>query len=66
MAPVVELTKRPVGRPVAEEVRVAVDDVSLEVGVNDVMAVPETLDFGPGLVTATVLVMVQVRLTEFE
>ena len=46
--------------------RVAVDDVSLEVGVNDVMAAPETLDLVPGLVTVTVLVMVQVRLTEFE
>ena len=46
--------------------RVAVDDVSLEVGVNDVMAAPETLDLVPGLVTVTVLVMVHVRLTAFE
>ena len=45
---------------------VATEDVSVVVGVNDVMAAPEALDLVPGLVTTTVLVMVQVKLTEFE
>lgn len=64
MAPVVELIDRPVGRPVAEYVSVAVDEVSDEVGVREVMAEPDTLDLAPGLVTATVLVTFQVKLTE--
>ena len=44
--------------------RVATDEESLEVGVSELMAEPETLDLAPGLVTVTVLVMVQVKLTE--
>ena len=66
MAPPDEAIDRPAGRPVALQVSVAVDDESVAVGVNDVMAAPETLDLVPGLVTATVLVMVQVNETEFE
>ena len=45
---------------------VATEDVSVVVGVNDVMAAPEALDLVPGLVTTTVLVTFQVKLTEFE
>ena len=40
----------------------AVDDESVAVMGRAVMAVPETLDWSPGLVTVTVLVMVQVKL----
>ena len=68
MTPADEMTM-PAGRPVAVQVSpaaVATVEVSVATEVMLVMAVPETLDFGPGLVTATVLVMVQVRLTEFE
>ena len=44
--------------------RVATDEESLETGVSELTAEPETLDLAPGLVTVTVLVMVQVKLTE--
>ena len=62
IAPVVELMARPVGRPVAAQVRVAPDWVSVADGVRVVMAEPDTLDLAPGLVTETVLVMVQAKL----
>ena len=64
MAPVAELMARPVGRPVAVQVRVAPDWVSVADGVRVVMAEPDTLDLAPGLVTDTVLVMVQAKLVE--
>ena len=64
MAPPDEAIDRPAGRPVAVQVSVAVDEVSVAAGVRVVMAAPEALDLVPGLVTATVLVMVQVKLTE--
>ena len=66
MAPPDEAIDRPAGRPVAVQVSVAVGLVSVAAGVRVVMAAPETLDLVPGLVTATVLVMVQVKLTELE
>jgi hypothetical protein len=53
---------RPMGGPVAPKVSVAPDWVSVAAICRAVMAVPETLDWVPGLVTATVLVMVQVKL----
>ena len=59
-APLEEMDS-PAGRPVAEKVRVAPDGESVAVIWRAVMAVPETLDWVPGLVTATVLVMVQVK-----
>ena len=40
----------------------AVDEESVAATTNGVMAVPETLDWFPGLVTVTVLVTVQVKL----
>ena len=50
------------GSPVADHDEiVAVDDESEAEGVNVLMAVPETLVWVPGLVTLTVLVMVQVN-----
>ena len=64
IAPVVELMARPVGRPVAAQVRVAPDWVSVADGVRVVMAEPDTLDLAPGLVTETVLVMVQANAVE--
>ena len=66
MAPPDEAIDRPAGRPVAVQVSVAVGLVSVAAGVRVVMAAPETLDLVPGLVTATVLVTVQVKLTELE
>ena len=60
--PVVELMVRPVGRPLADQVRVAPDCVSVAALVNVVMAVPVTLDWADLAVTATVLVIVQVKL----
>ena len=39
----------------------AVDEESVALIGRAVMAVPETLDWSPGLVTVTVLVMVQVK-----
>ena len=66
MAPVVELIVSPAGRPVADQVSVAVGLVSVALGVKVEMADPVTDDLVPGLVTATVLVMVQEKLAEFE
>ena len=61
MAPVELLIDRPAGRPVADQVKVAPDWVSVAVVVSGVIAVPETLDWLPGLATATVLVTVQLN-----
>ena len=71
MMPVAEAMDRPVGRPVADQMSptvVATDEVSVAVAVMLVMAVPATFDLAlvVGLVTATVLVIVQVNETGFE
>jgi hypothetical protein len=63
ISPLVEMV-RPAGRPVAPNVRVAPDWVSVAAICKAVMAVPEVLDWAPGLVTATVLVMVHVKLAD--
>ena len=60
--PVVELMDRPVGRPEAVQVRVWPVVVSVALLERAVMADPVTLDLLPGLVTATVPVIVQVKL----
>ena len=60
--PVVELIDRLVGRPEADQVSVAPDCVSVAELVSVVMAVPVTLDLLDTAVTATVLVIVQVKL----
>ena len=65
MAPLAAMA-RPVGRPLADQDRTAVDEESAALASKVVMAMPETLDWGPGLVTDTVLVMVQVKLAEAE
>ena len=64
--PVEELIDRPAGRPEAVQVSVAVDEVSVAAGVKAEMAEPVALALVPGLVTTTVLVMVQVNETELE
>lgn len=61
MVPVEELMVRPAGRPVAVHETVAVDDESWAELLSGVMAEPVTLDWLPGLVTVTVLVMFQVK-----
>ena len=68
IAPVEELIAKPVGRPVADQVMVAVDDVSVAVAVIGEIAVPEMFDLAvvPGLVTAMVLVTFQVNVAEPE
>ena len=68
MMPVAEAMEIPAGRPVADQVTVAVDDVSVAVAVMLVIAVPDTFDLAvvPGLVTAMVLVMFQVKVAEPE
>jgi len=66
MAPVVELIVSPAGRPVADQVSVAVGLVSVADGVKVAIADPVTEDLVPGLVTATVLVMVQANDAEPE
>ena len=65
MAPVAEAMTSPVGRPVAVQVvMVAAADESVAVVLSEVTAVPDGLSWAPGLVTVTVLVMVQVKLAE--
>ena len=64
--PVEELIDRPEGRPEALQVRVAPDWESVAVLVKVEMAEPEALDFAPGLVTTTVLVVFQVKEAEPE
>ena len=70
ITPADEMTM-PVGRPVADHVSpavVATLEVSVATEVMLVMAVPDTLDLAvlAGVVTATVLVIVQVKETELE
>ena len=65
MSPVAEPMVRPVGRPVAVQASApGVESVAL--ACTAVMAGPEALDWAPGLVTAMVLVMAQVKLAEPE
>jgi hypothetical protein len=65
MAPVDELIDRPAGRPVAvHDEMVAVDEESEAEGVSELMAVPDTLVWVPGLVTVTVLLMFQVKVAD--
>ena len=54
------LMDRPAGRPVADQVSVAPDWVSVAELETAVIAVPVTADLLPGLATVTVLVTVQV------
>ena len=61
IVPVEELIESPAGRPVADQVRLAPDWVSVAESVTGVMAVPESEDLLPGLATVTVLVTVQVN-----
>ena len=67
ITPADEMTM-PTGRPVADQVMVAVDDVSVAVAVIGEIAVPEMFDLAvvPGLVTAMVLVTFQVNVAEPE
>ena len=64
MVPVDELIERPAGRPEAVQVSVAPDWVSEAELESAVMADPVTFDLAPGLVTVTVLVIVQVKVAE--
>ena len=66
MAPVVELTVRPVGRPVADQVSVWPVVVSVAELDTEVMAEPVTLDLLPGWVTLTAPVIVQAKLVDPE
>jgi hypothetical protein len=59
--PVDELIDRPAGSPVADQVSVWPDWLSVAELVTAVMAVPVTADLLPGLVTVTVLVTFQVN-----
>src|ERR1700729_3742056 len=61
MVPVPELMDSPAGSPVADQVRVAPDWLSVAELVSGVMAPPDWLAWLPGLVTDTVLVMVHVK-----
>ena len=64
-APVEVLNDSPAGMPVSDhEVMVAVDEESEADGVKPLMAVPDTFDFVPGLVTVTVLVTFQVKVAD--
>ena len=64
MAPEVELIDRPAGSPVADQVKVWPDWVSVAELVRVVMAVPVTPDWAVWPSTATVLVMVQVTVID--
>ena len=66
MAPVPDAMANPAGRPDWVHVSVAVDDVSVAIGVRVEMALPLLDRWAAMAVTATVLVMVQVKATEFE
>ena len=50
----------------ADQVKVAVDELSVAELVSVAMAVPDTFDWSPGLVTETTLVMSQVKVAESE
>ena len=62
--PVAAAMDKPVGRPVADHVRVAPGAVPDAVGTSGVMAVPCSLERAPGLVTVTGLVMTQMKLVD--
>ena len=65
MTPVAEAMVTPAGRPVADhDEMVAPEPEVVAVGWTVVMAVPLTVDLVEGTVTATVLVMVQVKVVE--
>ena len=64
--PVELLMESPAGRPVADQVLVAVDEESDPEMDRGVMAEPVELDWVPGLVAVTVLVTFQVKLAEPE
>jgi hypothetical protein len=65
IVPVVGLIDRPAGRPVAPKwVIVAVDELVDAPTVNDGTAEPDTFAWLPGLVTVTVLVMVQLNVAD--
>ena len=61
IVPVVGEIDSPVGSPVADQVRVAVDEVSLADSATGTTDTPTRLVWLPGPVTATVLVIVQVK-----
>ena len=60
MVPFDGFTLSPTGRPVADQVRVAVDEESVAEAVRETGA-PDTEDWLPGSVTETVSVTVQMR-----
>jgi hypothetical protein len=64
IVPVAGLIESPAGRPVAPQVRVADGDESVPTTASGVMAVPETLDWLPGLVTTTVFETFHVKVVE--
>ena len=64
IVPVEGSTARPAGRPVADHVTVAVDELSVDEFASGVMAEPERSDWLPGFVADTVLVIVQVNVVE--
>ena len=67
MAPEVVLIESPAGSPVADhEEMVAVDDESEADGASVEMALPDTWDWVPGLVTDTALVTVHEKEVEPE
>jgi hypothetical protein len=61
MVPVEASMDSPAGSPVADQVRVAPDWESVAALSSAAMGEPDTSDWAPGLVTDTVLVMVQVK-----
>jgi hypothetical protein len=61
MDPVDELIDRPAGSPVADQVKVAPDWLSVAEFGTALIAVPVTADLLPGLATVTLLVMFQVN-----
>jgi hypothetical protein len=61
MVPVDGSMARPAGRPVADHVTAAVDELSVAESVTGVMAEPDRSDWLPGFAADTVLVIVQVN-----
>ena len=65
MTPVAGAMTRPAGRPVADQVAMVAElDESVALRAKGVMMVLPSAVWGPGAVTATKLVMVQVKLAE--
>ena len=64
MAPVELSMESPAGRPVADQLRMAVDEESFPAMASGAMAEPDVAVWAPGLVTVTTLVMVQEKLAE--